>query len=206
MCCTRCWLEEAPYTGPNHRAIAIKRLTDPVPSVRRVREVVPHTVEQALARALAKVPADRFSSPAEFARALGGVSGPVTPEAVVHQGRRLGRTRVLIAGLGLTVIFGLAAWFARGTATAGDGEYGGRPDRLMLPFENLGDTSTAHFADGVSDEVREVNWPCFPGFRGHRAHQLNPIPEHPETAQSDRGGAWRQASADWNSSMGAAAG
>ena len=59
---------------------------------------------------------------------------------------------MLIAGLGLMVILGLAAWLARGTA-AGGAEYGNR--RIaVLPFDNLGDTSTAHFADGVSDEVR----------------------------------------------------
>ena len=68
---------EPPYTGPTPQAITIKRLTDPVPAVRKVREVVPEFVEHALARALAKVPADRFQTAADFAR---GLSGPIEPQ------------------------------------------------------------------------------------------------------------------------------
>jgi serine/threonine-protein kinase len=47
-----------------------KRFTHPVPSVRRVRPTVPPAVEQALIKALARVPADRFASAADFARVL----------------------------------------------------------------------------------------------------------------------------------------
>ena len=61
---------EPPYTGPTAQAIIIKRFTDPVPSIRRLRPVVPVTVEQALLKALARDPADRFASVAAFAGAL----------------------------------------------------------------------------------------------------------------------------------------
>ena len=60
---------EPPYTGPTAQAIMAKRFSDPVPNVRRLR-AVPPTVEQALLRALAKAPADRFASMAAFAEAL----------------------------------------------------------------------------------------------------------------------------------------
>src|SRR5256885_12000728 len=61
---------EQPYAGPTPRSIIAKRLSDPVPSVRRLRGAVPIAVEDALTKALAKSPSDRFASLAEFAKAL----------------------------------------------------------------------------------------------------------------------------------------
>ncbi len=61
---------EPPYTGPTAQALIAKRLVDPVPGVRRVRAAVPAGVEQALMKALARVPADRFASAVAFAEAL----------------------------------------------------------------------------------------------------------------------------------------
>ena len=61
---------EPPYTGATAQAVIAKRFTDPVPRVRRLRPTVPSGVEQALMKALAKVPADRFSTATEFAVAL----------------------------------------------------------------------------------------------------------------------------------------
>ncbi len=59
-----------PYTGPTAQAVIARRLTDPVPPLRTVRETVPVAVEQAVMKALAKVPADRFPSASAFAEAL----------------------------------------------------------------------------------------------------------------------------------------
>jgi len=61
---------EPPYTGHTAQALIAKRLTDPVPAVRRLRDAVPVAVEQALLKALARLPADRFTSAAAFAEAL----------------------------------------------------------------------------------------------------------------------------------------
>ena len=66
---------EPPYTGPTAQAIVAKRLGDPVPRVRRVRDTVPVAVEEALVKALARVPADRFPSAFAFLEAL------TTPDA-----------------------------------------------------------------------------------------------------------------------------
>ena len=61
---------EPPFTGPTPQAVIAKRFhTDAVP-LRAVRPAVPEQVERAVARALARVPADRFASTAELARAL----------------------------------------------------------------------------------------------------------------------------------------
>ncbi len=61
---------EPPYTGPTPHAILARRLAAPVPPLRTVRETVPAPMQLAIERALAKVPADRFSSASEFVEAL----------------------------------------------------------------------------------------------------------------------------------------
>jgi TolB-like protein len=61
---------EPPFTGPSAQAIIAKRFADPVPSVRRLRHGVPEALDTVIQRALAKSPADRFSSAVEFGRAL----------------------------------------------------------------------------------------------------------------------------------------
>jgi serine/threonine-protein kinase len=61
---------EPPYTGATAQAVIAKRFTDPVPRVRRLRAEVTPAVEQALTKALAKVPANRFASASAFADAL----------------------------------------------------------------------------------------------------------------------------------------
>jgi serine/threonine-protein kinase len=57
---------EAPYTGPTAQAIMAKRFAEPAPSVRRIRPLVTAAVDQAIVKALARVPADRFPSCAAF--------------------------------------------------------------------------------------------------------------------------------------------
>jgi eukaryotic-like serine/threonine-protein kinase len=74
---------EAPYTGVTAQAVLAKRLVDPVPAVRRLRAAVPPAVEQALMRALAKAPADRFASVAAFVEALAAPARPRTPAVAV---------------------------------------------------------------------------------------------------------------------------
>jgi serine/threonine-protein kinase len=61
---------EPPYTGPTTRMVTVKRLTDPVPSVRRLRSATPVHVDEALIKALQKVPVDRFETATELMEAL----------------------------------------------------------------------------------------------------------------------------------------
>src|SRR5881227_572807 len=80
---------EPPYTGPSAQVVIAKRFTDPVPSVRRLRETVASTVAGAITRALAKEPADRFVSAARFADAL-------TPSAAPSVRPWFSRRRILL--------------------------------------------------------------------------------------------------------------
>src|SRR2546427_858754 len=81
---------EPPYTGANARSVIAKQLTDPVPSVRRLRDTIPPAIDGAVSKALAKAPADRFVSAAQFAEALAApppVPAPVpraTANEIVH--------------------------------------------------------------------------------------------------------------------------
>ncbi len=72
-----------PFTGPTAQAVITKRFTESVPSVRAARPTVPEAVEQAVTKALAKVPADRFATAAQFAQALMVHTGTTPPETTV---------------------------------------------------------------------------------------------------------------------------
>jgi len=61
---------DPPFTGSTAQAIQARKALDSVPRLRTVRELVPEGVEQAIRTALARVPADRFATVAEFSAAL----------------------------------------------------------------------------------------------------------------------------------------
>ena len=110
---------EPPFTGPSVQAIIAKMMTERPTPPSRVRDTVPETVEEAVLTALAKLPADRWKTAAEFAAALGGQADP--KGLLGSRGRTGGRTRggpasarptarpaLLIGALAITAI--LAAW------------------------------------------------------------------------------------------------
>jgi eukaryotic-like serine/threonine-protein kinase len=90
---------EPPYTGPTAQAIIAKRFSEPVPQLRVVRESVPAGVEQSIRRALAKVPADRFSTMAEFGSAL-----REHPRAVKRSILRRPDLRAILVAIGLLAV------------------------------------------------------------------------------------------------------
>src|SRR5688572_27746634 len=61
---------EPPFTGPTAQMIITRRFTESPRPLRQSREGLPVPIERAVATALSKVPADRFSSVAEFSKAL----------------------------------------------------------------------------------------------------------------------------------------
>src|SRR5213595_3360007 len=82
---------EPPHTGPTVQSVIAKLLTERPTRIRTVRDTVPEGIDAAVAKALAKVPADRFGGAAEFAAAL--AVSPAEPTA----GRR--RRVVVAAGI-----------------------------------------------------------------------------------------------------------
>jgi len=149
---------EPPYTGITPQMIFAKRVSDPVPSVRRLRGTVPESVDRAIRRALATDPAGRFGSAAEFARAL--EPGPLDPAAApaVPGADLTIRPSGVRRRLGFPLAFILALVVGLGLILTRDREVPGlriAPKRLaVLPFQNLGDSADAYFADGMTDAVR----------------------------------------------------
>ena len=78
---------EPPHTGPSAAMVIARRFTEPAPRMRRLRPDVSPSVEQAIARALAVDPADRFPTAAALADALAGSavagSAPRLPSVAV---------------------------------------------------------------------------------------------------------------------------
>src|SRR6185437_459530 len=70
---------QAPYTGPTAQAIIARSITEAAPPLRSVRAAVPDWVEQAVHKAMAKDPAERFSTATQFSQALGSVGVASTP-------------------------------------------------------------------------------------------------------------------------------
>ncbi|MGE5230523.1 MAG: protein kinase domain-containing protein, partial [Deltaproteobacteria bacterium] len=149
---------EPPFAGPTTQAIFMRRLTEPAPSVRKARPGVPEAVDLAIQRALAPVAADRFAMTVEFAEALQAPAAP-TQTAVVTAasgpaaaGAR--RRPVAATALGLGFLLGLGVFFAWRRGHLGADESATPKVLAVLPFENLGDSADAYFADGVTEEVR----------------------------------------------------
>jgi TolB-like protein len=159
---------EPPFTGPTAQAIIAKRFKGAVPSVRDMRGAVPEGVDRAIKQALALVPADRFGSTAEFARALAAGMGPVSmafvtqatpPDATTvstsaPSGARPNRAMAIAFVLGLAVMAstGMLVWQRNHRATEPSTD--GIQRLAVLPFQNLGSPDDAYFADGITDEVR----------------------------------------------------
>jgi serine/threonine-protein kinase len=138
---------EPPYTGTSAQAIIAKRLMDPIPSARRLRESVPVTVDSALHRALAKSPADRFSSMDEF---VGALRAPAEKRKLVSW--RIPAIAV-ITGLAVTAIL----LRVRQPPDALDSSRSDAASQRLIavfPFKTIGDdTSQQYFTAGMTEEI-----------------------------------------------------
>jgi serine/threonine protein kinase/Flp pilus assembly protein TadD len=70
-----------PFTGPTAQSIIAQCFTNPPPPLRGARDGVPAWAEQAIMKALAKEPADRFATAAQFSQAI-KVPGSTTPPSL----------------------------------------------------------------------------------------------------------------------------
>ena len=73
---------DAPFTGSSVQAIVAKVMNERPTPLHTLRDTVPPNVEQAVVTALAKLPADRFATAAQFAEAL--VAPSLGTGAIVH--------------------------------------------------------------------------------------------------------------------------
>src|SRR3989442_2394256 len=126
---------EPPYTGLSAQALIAKRLSEPVPHLRTLRDV-PGAVEEALTKALAKAPPDRFGTAGEFIAALSRV------------GSRKPSRRVALAVIAAAVVVGTASLALRLRAPRAP------PSVAVLYLDNLSrDTSDVYLTDGLTEEI-----------------------------------------------------
>ncbi len=117
----------APFTGATPQAMLVRRLTEPAPELRAVRETVPEAVERAVHKALARLPADRFATAAQLADAL-----------------RASSTEAGAEPSGPLLVRGRAVRPRRVT----------RKSIAVLPFVNMSpEKENEYFSDGMTEEL-----------------------------------------------------
>jgi serine/threonine-protein kinase len=162
---------QPPFVGPTAQAIIARQMMGEVPSITVVRGTVPDEVEDAVMRALAKQPVDRFTTALEFAEALeaslvtaGRSLGSADRRSRSRKRRANGRAasggrRAAIAGsaLALLVAAGAGWWtFGRDLRAAGATAADGLPAQRIgvLYFEDQSaDSSLGAVADGLTEEL-----------------------------------------------------
>jgi eukaryotic-like serine/threonine-protein kinase len=108
---------EPPFTGATTQAVVAKVLTERPAPPSTVRDTVPVAVEAAVLKALAKLPADRWSSTAKFA--LGLMHGdPATRTGAVRAPQPRSRLRAGAAILGGLLLLAAGWWLGRPGGTS----------------------------------------------------------------------------------------
>ncbi len=137
---------EPPHTASNAQAVMAKLITQEPTPITQERSTVPTHIEAAVHKALAKLPADRFSHVADFAEAL--VKPGLAPQTPlpVRKGRRL---PVLLGAGGLAAV-ALVAWlFMRVGAGAAPID-----SIAVLPFQNTSaDPDGAYLSEGITENL-----------------------------------------------------
>ena len=147
-----------PFIGGTAYEILARHALDALPSLTAARPNVPAAIERAIATALAKSPADRFSTAARFAEALSCGESGGTAAAASAQLPRGGQNRPggwVALGAAAVVLAGAFLFFRPGRKAAGPAEAAfERTAIAVLPFQNLGgDEEHGYFAGGLHDEL-----------------------------------------------------
>jgi serine/threonine-protein kinase len=115
---------EPPFKGTSVMSVIANRLSNPVPSARAQRDLVPEAIDWAVKKAMATLPADRFQTAAQFAEALG------TPATVA-----------IAVGTAQAMVEAVQAVSTTKSVA-------------VLPFENMStDPENEYFSDGITDDI-----------------------------------------------------
>ena len=163
-----------PFTARNPAQLLAAQVTEMPEPIARRRPAIPPALAALVMRCLEKRPADRPQTAAEIVHVLDDITTPsggtepttavlrlpasmpaATDPVLVAPPRRDVKSSLFVLGTVTLVLIvgGMAVWKrdAAGGSAATDAHRG----RIaVLPFENLGDSSDAYFADGITDAVR----------------------------------------------------
>jgi serine/threonine-protein kinase len=152
---------QPPFTGPTAQAIIARHSLDMVSAPSIMRPGIPDAMEDALLKALSKVPADRYATTALFAEAVATPSRASDyrvrhPDARVSGATRRRRLKTVAVIAGGVVLLGggwalLGSVRGGGTADANDVD----PRRIaVLYFDHRGDSArTQYLADGLTEAL-----------------------------------------------------
>jgi len=145
---------ETPFTGPSAQSVMAKHAVATRPGVRTLRETVPISVEDAIRRAMAKSPTDRFPTAGAFAAELCRTDRRLLRVSPRGVWRGL-LTAALLTAAALGVV-GVRAWLVspkRATSTRGVDILD--PNRIaVLYFEDLSDDgSLGYMARGLTEDL-----------------------------------------------------
>jgi eukaryotic-like serine/threonine-protein kinase len=114
---------EPPFKGTSVMSVIANRLSNPVPSARAQRDLVPEAIDWAVKKAMATLPADRFQTAAQFAEALG------TPATVAIA---VGTAQAMVEAVQTTTTKSVAVLPFENMSTDPENEY---------------------FSDGITDDI-----------------------------------------------------
>ena len=140
---------EPPHTGPTVQAVLARQQLEAPRSIRLLRPSVPEGVERAVMQALAKAPADRFSTVSDFDAALASSAGPRLVS------RRSWRRGAAMAAGAALLLAGLA-WLAQRSRSSQPSEaLDADPTRVaVLYFDDLSDGGALRsVAGGLTEDL-----------------------------------------------------
>ena len=138
-----------PFLGTSAQEILARQSLDPVPSLRGSRPDLPAAIDRAVAKALAKSPADRYSTASAFVDACAG-SG-VDP--VQHPLRRHWRWAAIIV-VGAAVMLASFKLLRPPSEAVATPSADIPPSIAVLALKNIGhDSSSEALSDGISEEI-----------------------------------------------------